>query len=453
VSEQVAAAVKVLLVYPSYPPLPRGREESGADYVQRLAESLAEAGIVVHVLTSCAPGLDSAETHPEAPGGPTIHRVVSEWGWRNLLGGNRANLCGLLQELSPDVIHVITPVPALGARYLLPSFLRLLCPRAAVTTSVFNIVHRTSAWNPFFLLGNLILYLSSRKLFFEDEGVMRRFGRCFPFLRSRCVFIPCGNLIAASASYTEVDRAALRRKHNLDPEAFYIAFFGFWYKSKNVDALVNAAARLKGKGFPVKLLLVGGDPDSRLRAPSAQRYVRRVKALISGLGLSEETVVTGYCEESVVAELLFCADTCVLPFSRQMVGRSSLVTALVLGLPVITTRCLDCSLLQHGVNAYLADWRSSSDLAGAIEEVLRDPGLRRRLALGAAAAGRNLTWARLAGQWADVFREIRSQTDGARAEAGSFPDRAGPCEDVANGGACRKGLTARRTKAAAQPRS
>jgi glycosyltransferase involved in cell wall biosynthesis len=129
---------------------------------------------------------------------------------------------------------------------------------------------------------------------------------------------------------------------------------------KGVEYFLRAAALLKDS-FPHVRFLVAGDGPLR----------RELLALRSSLGVEEQVVFLGYCQD--VPELLAKLDIFVLPSLSEGQGIAAL-EAMAAGCPVVASATGGIQdLICHGENGLLAEPGNATALAAAIAELLRRP--------------------------------------------------------------------------------
>lgn len=162
------------------------------------------------------------------------------------------------------------------------------------------------------------------------------------------------------------------------PERPRALFVGVLELYKNVDGLAEAwrlaAPRLPG----ATLHLVGTGSRSGV-----------VRALLRDL--PEQTAWTPVLGTEEVAAALDEATVLVLPSRSEGMGRV-LVEALLRGRPVVASAAGGIrDVLEPGVDALLVEPGDTPALADALVQVLGDPGLARRLAAAARAAGERWT--------------------------------------------------------------
>jgi glycosyltransferase involved in cell wall biosynthesis len=136
---------------------------------------------------------------------------------------------------------------------------------------------------------------------------------------------------------------------------------------KGQDVLLNALARVRDRGVPFSLDIVGGGPlhDSLL-------------ALSQALGLGEQVRLHGAKVEAFVREQLEAADVFVLP-SRSEGLPVACIEALAVGTPTIATRIFGIpELIDHGSSGILVAANDAEALADAICRAWADPDALQR---------------------------------------------------------------------------
>jgi glycosyltransferase involved in cell wall biosynthesis len=174
-----------------------------------------------------------------------------------------------------------------------------------------------------------------------------------------------------------------------------------------VDA-VRALSLLRSRGWTVSLDVFGPVSDPRL-----------VDALVGRAeeeGVSDGLAFRGYRPAGLPLLAAYAsADIFVLP-SRVDAFPRSIIEALAMGLPVVATRVGSIpQRLAHRVTAMLVEPGSPHELAEAIEEVSRDPKLRKMLIREGRRWAAELTNERSCRLIVDHLEE--------RVRAASFPDR------------------------------
>jgi glycosyltransferase involved in cell wall biosynthesis len=180
-------------------------------------------------------------------------------------------------------------------------------------------------------------------------------------------FYPGGKFFIARNPY--VPKALPRETPGPDParQEKVILYVGRFIREKGVLDLLNAVALLKDRpGFHVSL--VGDGP-----------YKTEIVEEIRRLGLGKLVSLTGYLEGKALGAAYGSADIFVLPSWSEGFPRV-LAEAMDAGMPIVTTHIRGAvDYLEQGRNALLVPVRDPVALAGALESLLSDSELRRRM--------------------------------------------------------------------------
>lgn len=184
-----------------------------------------------------------------------------------------------------------------------------------------------------------------------------------------------------------------------------ILFLSRLHYKKGVDLLLDVAAELRSRGHEFTLVIAGS---------GEAEYVENLKVRARHLGLSEHTLFTGHVDGEEKISLYESADVFVLPTSQENFG-FVFFESLAAGTPLVTTPGVDTwPELEESGGALIAP-RDIGPLCDAVESLLRDEPLRRRMG----EAGRRWTLQRFAGS--RVAREY-IELYGAMADARKKPE-------------------------------
>jgi glycosyltransferase involved in cell wall biosynthesis len=162
-----------------------------------------------------------------------------------------------------------------------------------------------------------------------------------------------------------VHAAAGRRDEHEPPRLLYV---GLLTPRKGVLDLVTASRLLRERGVAHELWLLGGTPDE---GPAAEAEVR---AQLDG----SARLLGTRAPEEMPAEFA-AADVFCLPSWWEAMPLSVL-EAMAAGLPVVATDVGDVSrAVADGITGHVVPARSPEKLADALEPLLTDRGLRRRM--------------------------------------------------------------------------
>jgi glycosyltransferase involved in cell wall biosynthesis len=378
--------MKLLIISAAFPPVRAGE----SDHVFYLAKHLAERGVEVHVLTTRGNGASSDLPFK-------VHPIMRNWSWTDL-----AILARFLMQCRPDGIlleysgwiyndhPMITFAPTISKR-LLPrctfvtqfgvlegstpsekSFLVRACRKAAALIA--------SREGVDYSLGTLLR--DSDRIIVLGESHLERLKEHFAAAEQKSVLIPPPPIMRICAESNGTSRRRGREILCFGPNDFVVAYFGYIYLGKGIETLLRAFKLVRRDRSHTRLILVGGRTNSRESSP----YAQQMDELCKQLGVEEHVVWREYVPDSEEGSLfLRAADVCVLPFDNGvMLNRSSLAAAAAHGLPIITTkREILESPFRDSENLLLCPPKDPESIAAAIELLMDNPELRRRLSKGA----------------------------------------------------------------------
>ncbi len=175
-------------------------------------------------------------------------------------------------------------------------------------------------------------------------------------------------------------------------ERYLMLHVGHSAARKNAEALYKALASLRRRGWPVRLVRIGGTPTV------AQA------SLIAELGIAEAVTHIPHVPNQELPAYYTAADAFAFPSLYEGFG-VPLLEAMACGAPVV---CSDSPLFREvcGDAACFADPNQPEVLAGAIVRVLGQPEMARRLQQRGLERSRLFTWERTAQATLRVYREL-----------------------------------------------
>ena len=146
---------------------------------------------------------------------------------------------------------------------------------------------------------------------------------------------------------------------------------------KGVGEFVEAARRIRDKGIDARFILVGDtDPENPAAVPPYQLAAWNSSGVVEWWGRRED-MPNVFAQAHVV---------CLPSYYGEGVPRV-LIEAAASGRPIVTTDAPGCrEIVRHGENGLLVPVRDAVDLASALEKLIADPALRRKMG----ANGRSL---------------------------------------------------------------
>jgi glycosyltransferase involved in cell wall biosynthesis len=165
---------------------------------------------------------------------------------------------------------------------------------------------------------------------------------------------------------------------------------------KDHMTLLKGFAKLIKKVSGAQLLLVGDGPlRPQLEEFCAQQGLRSVKFL-------------GNLRHRNLLECVSGSDVFALTSSEEGMP-TAVVEALALGKPVVATSVGGIpEVVKDGENGILIPPRSPSGVAKALEALLTDVGLRKRLGKVASESVKNYSWSKIAEKYEETYRAVFS---------------------------------------------
>lgn len=188
-----------------------------------------------------------------------------------------------------------------------------------------------------------------------------------------------------------------------------LLYVGRLKRYKGIDVLLEAVARLAGRGLDVRLLVAGrGDDRGRLGRVAA------------ALGVTGRVRFLGYVDEAEKVRRLRRAWVAVYPSPKEGWGITN-VEAAACGTPVVASDSPGLrESVRHGESGFLVPHGEPGAWADAIERLLTDPGLRERLGRGGIRHAAGFSWDRAADETERHIREtVRTGRGGGPAPGGA----------------------------------
>jgi glycosyltransferase involved in cell wall biosynthesis len=172
-----------------------------------------------------------------------------------------------------------------------------------------------------------------------------------------------------------------------------VVFVGRVVRAKGVETLVAATALARTPGLQV--LLVGDGPER----PYVERLARRH-------GVADRVHVTGFVSHKRIPAVLRSADLIVLPSFYEELG-TVLIEAMQVGVPAVATRVGGIpELVEHGTTGLLVEPGEPAALAAAIDTILADRELARRLGANAMRRAPEYDMDRLGAQVHGLYERV-----------------------------------------------
>jgi len=380
--------MKILVISGAFPPMPIA--ESG--HTLHLCQQMASQGVDVQLLTSRGAVTDGLPF--------IVHPIMRDWSWRDLPRFVRfVKRCAPHAILMIYIVHIYNDHPMIT---FAPTICKFALPGIRFVTQFENPMSvRVNTWSRVTRIikkiakgcvgGEGVDYEFSTLLRDSDRLIVlcgqheARLVNLRPAAAQKCVLIPPPPTLKVLEGRNGGPRHAGRELLNVKSDDFVLMYFGYIYGSKGLETLLPAFRLVRGRGRNARLVIAGGMP-AHLREHGVQ-YLKDLKELATALGIDNDIIWTGQWDwdKDIESLYLHAADVCILPFDFGVaMNNSTLAAAAAHGLPIISTRgeILEQFFL-HGENVFLCPPRDPEALATAIQMLMDQAELRRRLGAGA----------------------------------------------------------------------
>jgi glycosyltransferase involved in cell wall biosynthesis len=356
----------------------------------RLAFGLLAAGITPIYVVARGPG-SYAELLPK-----DVEVIVLDTGGINsskvrLMRAVRP-LARLIDKRRPDVLCPVMVTPALAAL----SALRRTRYKPATVLSIQNSLSVSHEQEPAWVNRIELRLIERRFPAFDSaialsEGVAEELRRIVPALGDRVEVVPNIGLPlqVQTAEAMKLDRPVA------EPHCTLMAC-GRLTKQKDYSTLIRAFARLSGTGLRLNIL-----GDGELRQSLLQ--------LADELGIADQVTFMGFQRDPF--SYMRCADIFVLSSRWEGFG-NVIVEAMAMGTPVVSTDCPHgpAEIIKDGQTGLLVPTQDPDALAAALQRLIDDPNLRRRLGLAGQTRAQDFSATAIGSAYARHFRAIAARS-------------------------------------------
>jgi len=180
-----------------------------------------------------------------------------------------------------------------------------------------------------------------------------------------------------------------------------ILYFGYIIRRKGLEYLIDAFQEIQTRYPNYVLVLAGGELDyQRDYAQSLREDVRR-------RGFADRILFTSFIAGDETERLFARCEFVVLPYTYSISSSLPLSFAMQYGKPVIATNLGTLAEeVEDGVTGLLVPARNSAALSEAMQRLVADQSLLRRLGEGAREKGRQRSWAAAADRTIQIYRAL-----------------------------------------------
>lgn len=192
----------------------------------------------------------------------------------------------------------------------------------------------------------------------------------------------------------------------LAPDDRMILFVGRIEPLKGVETLIQAVACLALKNIkePVKLAVIGGDPDAFTDELSEEMV--RLQNLCDELTVGKMVAFLGKRGQDTLPYYYSAAEVVVMPSHYESFGMVAL-EAMACGTPVIASQVGGLAfLVQDGITGYTIPAEDHIALCEKLTALLGQESLRQKMGRNAAEYALNYDWGKIAVKIVEVYSEL-----------------------------------------------
>jgi 1,2-diacylglycerol 3-alpha-glucosyltransferase len=197
--------------------------------------------------------------------------------------------------------------------------------------------------------------------------------------------------------FSQGDGRRFRARHAIPQERPVLVHVSRLAYEKNIEFVLRALVRIKAE-IPDVLLIIAGEGPAK----------QELEALVQALGLTGNTLFTGYLDRNGSLEDCYCAGDAFVFASRTETQGLVLLEAMALGVPVVSTAVMGTKeVLGDGQGSLIAD-EDEDDFAAKATRILRDRSLRERLSREAVEHARSWSAPLLADRMLSLYERVIS---------------------------------------------
>jgi glycosyltransferase involved in cell wall biosynthesis len=231
-----------------------------------------------------------------------------------------------------------------------------------------------------------------------SEGLARELVREYPVARGKVRIVRNAVDVAAMVAPPSFDREDFRKVLGLAETDIVLVFVALGhFEQKGLPHLLTALQRLQPR--PLKLLVVGGEPD----------VVRNWRLRTRLMGLGKNVQYVGFKED--VRPYLWAVDAAVLPSSHETFSLVA-IQSLAAGLPLVATHVYGVEeVLKDGVNGIFIDGFSAEATEAALLRFVALGGDRRhQLGLEAQRSARRYDTVNFLTEWEQFYADSQGES-------------------------------------------
>lgn len=197
--------------------------------------------------------------------------------------------------------------------------------------------------------------------------------------------------------FSSGDGASFRTKHGIGLDREVALFVGRVAHEKNIDLLVQVAAKIRHERSKFLLVIAGEGPA-----------LSHLQALVAKLNLNDHVRFIGYLERgSALIDCYACADVFAFASTTETQGLV-LLEAMAMGIPVVAIPAMGAKDILSPQQGCLCADNDVADFAEKLQNLLSDPQRRAILSTEARAYAKSWSAPATAERMANFYRKVLS---------------------------------------------
>lgn len=186
-----------------------------------------------------------------------------------------------------------------------------------------------------------------------------------------------------------------------------ISTFGLISRGKGLEYAIDALPAIVER-HPETLYLVIGETHPEVRRHEGETYREMLQERVAELGLEKNVAfVNAYLTLDQLITYLRATDVYLTPYLNPVqIVSGTLAYAMGLGKAIVSTPYLYAEELLAHRRGFLAGFREAGAIAGQVNRLLDEPGLRRCVERRAYRFGRQMTWSNVARDYGRLFADL-----------------------------------------------
>lgn len=179
-----------------------------------------------------------------------------------------------------------------------------------------------------------------------------------------------------------------------------ILYFGYLLRRKGIEFLIEAFSDFVKKNPKFKLVISGGILDYQ------KDYAEELKALVSKKGMNDKIIFTGFISQKEIEDLYRQCKFIVLPYINSISSSMPLSFAWQFEKPAIGTKV--GSLMDEitdSKDGLLVQPKNAEELRVAMEKLIKDKKLYKKLKEGVKIKLEERSWANVAKKTLEIYRK------------------------------------------------